>query len=76
VLACLQRQMKERTVILATHLREAESADRLLWVEGGRLLGDARRGTADFDSCWHGCAMTPPPRQRMQWPIVFKRERT
>jgi ATP-binding cassette subfamily C protein CydC len=28
---------------------EAESADRLLWVEGGRLLGDARRGTADFD---------------------------
>jgi len=50
VLACLQRQMKGHTMIVATHLRrEAESADRLLWVEGGRLLGDARRGTADFD---------------------------
>ena len=50
VLACLRRQMKGHTVIVATHLRrEAETADRLLWVEGGRLVGDAQRGTADFD---------------------------
>lgn len=51
VLACLGSQMKGHTVIVATHLRrEAETADRLLWVEGGRLRGDALRGTADFDN--------------------------
>ena len=50
VLACLDKQMKGHTVIVATHLRrEAKTADRLLWVEGGRLRGDALSGTADFD---------------------------
>lgn len=50
VLACLGSQMKGHTVIVATHLRrEAETADRLFWVEGGRMRGDALRGTADFD---------------------------
>ena len=50
VLTCLGSQMKGHTVIVATHLRrEAETADRLLWVEGGCLRGDALRGTADFD---------------------------
>jgi len=50
VLQRLRQQMHGHTVIVATHWRrEAETADRLLWVEGGRLLAEARRGTTDFD---------------------------
>lgn len=50
VLQRLGQQMKEHTVIVATHLRrEAEMADRVLWVQNGQLLLDAQRGSADFE---------------------------
>lgn len=50
VLQRLHQQMKGHTVIVATHLRrEAEMADRVLWVEGGQLRLDAPRGSSDFE---------------------------
>jgi ATP-binding cassette subfamily C protein CydC len=40
-----------RAVLLATHHRdEAERADRLLWIENGKLTRTARRGEAAFDA--------------------------
>lgn len=43
-----QRQ-HQRSVVIATHLRrEAALADRLLCMQGGCLLTDARRGTPEF----------------------------
>jgi ATP-binding cassette subfamily C protein CydC len=40
-----------RTVLLATHHRdEAENADKLLWIERGRLMQIAHKGEAAFDA--------------------------
>ena len=37
--------------MLATHkLREAQLADRLLWVEQGRVVSEALRGTPPFEA--------------------------
>ena len=42
---------KHRTLVLATHkLREAQLADRLLWVEQGRVVSEALRGTPPFEA--------------------------
>jgi ATP-binding cassette subfamily C protein CydC len=49
VLARLALHAQGRTVLLATHLRrEAALADRLIVLDGGRILADTRRGTPDF----------------------------
>jgi ATP-binding cassette subfamily C protein CydC len=49
VLARLALHAQGRTVLLATHLRrEAALADRLVVLDGGRVLADTRRGTPDF----------------------------
>jgi ATP-binding cassette subfamily C protein CydC len=51
VLARLARHAGSRTVLLATHLRrEAELAERLLLMQSGRIVGDLRRGTFEFDA--------------------------
>jgi ATP-binding cassette subfamily C protein CydC len=51
VLARLALHAQGRTVLLATHLRrEALLADRLIVLDGGRVLADTRRGTPDFDA--------------------------
>lgn len=40
-----------RTLVIATHLRrEAEGADRVIAMAGGRIVADARRGEAAFDA--------------------------
>jgi len=50
VLQRLAQAAGGRTLVLATHWqREARLADRLLWLEGGRIAGQARRGTPGFD---------------------------
>ena len=44
-----EAQRQQRSVVIATHLRrEAALADRLLCMQGGCLLTDARRGTPEF----------------------------
>ncbi|MGJ7579520.1 amino acid ABC transporter ATP-binding/permease protein [Variovorax sp. RHLX14] len=49
VLRCLSAQADGRTLIFATHLRrEAETADRLLCMEGGRIVADLYRGDPAF----------------------------
>lgn len=49
VLQRLAQQAQGHTVIVATHLRrEALLADRLLWLQQGRLAGQARRGEPGF----------------------------
>jgi ATP-binding cassette subfamily C protein CydC len=49
VLARLALHAQGRTVLLATHLRrEAALADRLIVLDGGRILADTLRGTPDF----------------------------
>jgi len=51
VLSCLARHAGGRTVLLATHLRrEAALADRLLLMRAGRIVGDVRRGSDEFDA--------------------------
>ena len=51
VLARLAQHAQGRTVLLATNLRrEAALADRLLVLDGGRLLADLRRGAPAFDA--------------------------
>jgi ATP-binding cassette subfamily C protein CydC len=51
VLARLAQHAQGRTVLLATHLRrEAALADRLLVLDGGRLLADLQRGAPAFDA--------------------------
>lgn len=50
VLARLGAWAQGRTTITATHVRrEAETADRLLVMGGGRLRADLRRGEPDFE---------------------------
>jgi ABC-type transport system involved in cytochrome bd biosynthesis fused ATPase/permease subunit len=40
-----------RAVLLATHHRdEAENADRLLWIERGKVIQIANKGEAAFDA--------------------------
>ncbi|MGR4872384.1 amino acid ABC transporter ATP-binding/permease protein [Variovorax sp. LARHSF232] len=44
-----EAQRRQRSIVIATHLRrEAALADRLLCMQGGCLLTEARRGTPDF----------------------------
>ena len=51
VLARLAAHVGGRTLLIATHLRrEAALADRLLCIEGGRLVADLPRGSAGFDA--------------------------
>ncbi len=51
VLARLAQQAAGRSVLIATHLRrEAALADRLLALSQGRLVQEARRGSAGFDA--------------------------
>jgi ATP-binding cassette subfamily C protein CydC len=50
LLARLGGAMQGRTVVLATHKRrEAQLADRLLWVRDGGVVAEARRGTPAFE---------------------------
>ncbi len=49
VLARLARHAEGRTLLIATHLRrEAALAERLLVMQGGRIVADLRRGTPDY----------------------------
>lgn len=51
VLARLRSHATGRTLLIATHLRrEAALADRILRVERGRLVSDARVGTPAYDA--------------------------
>jgi ATP-binding cassette subfamily C protein CydC len=51
VLARLRLHAHGRTVLIATHLRrEAALADRLIVLEGGRLVADLQRDTPPFDA--------------------------
>ena len=51
VIENIRLETRGRAILLATHHRdEAESADRLLWIENGRLRQIARRGEAAFDA--------------------------
>lgn len=55
VLRRLQLRGAGRTLLIATHLRrEAQLADRLVSLRDGRIVGDARRGTAAFDAALAG----------------------
>ena len=46
-----EARQRQCSLVIATHLRrEAELADRLLCIQGGRLVADHRRGTPAFDS--------------------------
>lgn len=50
VLRRLREESRGRTLLIATHLRrEAQLADRLLTLRHGRIVGDVRRGTPEFD---------------------------
>ena len=49
VVARLWQAAGRRTLVLATHWRrEAERADRVVWMEAGRMAGQADRGTPEF----------------------------
>jgi ATP-binding cassette subfamily C protein CydC len=49
VIENIRFETRGRAILLATHHRdEAERADRLLWIESGRLGQIARRGEAAF----------------------------
>ena len=51
VIENIRFETRGRAVLLATHHRdEAESVDRILWVEGGKLTQSARKGEAVFDA--------------------------
>jgi len=51
VLTRLSHHAEGRTLLIATHLRrEAALAERLLVMEGGRIVADLRRGTPDYDA--------------------------
>lgn len=51
LLVRLDSAARGRTLVLATHkLREAQLADRLLWVEQGRVVSEARRGMPQFEA--------------------------
>ena len=49
VIARVGRFAAGRTLVVSTHIRrEAEGADRILRMERGRILAEARRGTAEY----------------------------
>ena len=49
VLQRLQARAEQHTVVLCTHLqREAALADRLIWLDGGVVQAEARRGEPAF----------------------------
>jgi ATP-binding cassette subfamily C protein CydC len=51
VIENIRFETRGRAVLLATHHRdEAERADRLLWIERGKLMQSAYRGEAAFDA--------------------------
>ncbi|WP_305822452.1 amino acid ABC transporter ATP-binding/permease protein [Massilia brevitalea] len=51
VLARLNRHAEGRTLLIATHLRcEAALGERLLVMQGGRIVADLRRGAPDYDA--------------------------
>ncbi len=51
VIENIRSETRGRAVLLATHHRdEAENADKLLWIEKGRLMQIARKGEAAFDA--------------------------
>jgi ATP-binding cassette subfamily C protein CydC len=51
VIENIRSETRGRAVLLATHHRdEAENADKLLWIEKGKLMQIARRGEASFDA--------------------------
>ena len=55
VLQRLRARSDGRSLLIATHLRrEAALADRLVSLRDGRIVGDARRGTADFEAALAG----------------------
>ncbi|WPZ15073.1 thiol reductant ABC exporter subunit CydC [Nitratireductor rhodophyticola] len=55
VIARVGRFAAGRTLVVSTHIRrEAEGADRILRMERGRILAEARRGTAEYSSLLDG----------------------
>ena len=55
VIARVGRFAAGRTLVVSTHIRrEAEGADRILRMGQGRLLAEARRGTAEYNSLLDG----------------------
>ncbi|RUO97508.1 thiol reductant ABC exporter subunit CydC [Hyphomicrobium sp.] len=51
VIARLMVKLHGRTLVLATHIRrEAEMADRLVWVDQGQIIAQAARGESQFVS--------------------------
>ena len=55
VLQRLRARSAGRSLLIATHLRrEAALADRLVTLRDGRIVGDARRGTAAFEAALAG----------------------
>ena len=51
VLACVASLAHGRTLLIATHLRrEAELADRLLFLQAGVIVANYRRGSLEFDA--------------------------
>jgi len=50
VLARIAAGSKGRSLVIATHIRrEAELADRLISLRGGRIIADVARGSAEFE---------------------------
>ena len=50
VMARIGAGSKGRSLVIATHIRrEAELADRLILLRGGRIVADAARGSADYE---------------------------
>ncbi|MFP3339464.1 hypothetical protein R0J91_15915, partial [Micrococcus sp. SIMBA_131] len=44
-----------RTLVVSTHIRrEAEGADRIVRMAQGRILAEAHRGTAEYNSLLEG----------------------
>ena len=51
VIRNVRSKTRGRAVLLATHHRdEAENADRLLWIERGKVIQIANKGEAAFDA--------------------------
>ncbi len=51
VIGRLKANANDRTLVIATHIRrEAEVADRLIIIDGGRIIASPRRGETAFDA--------------------------
>lgn len=65
VLKRLAAASQGRTLLLATHWRrEAEIADRVIWMERGRIAGDALAGTPEFAQALNQLRADAPPHAR------------